>query len=246
MDEKMLKTSWKQRLFIAIIAALLLGSSIAVYVAIVLGANNTDYSSMTTSQLETAYQSALDDLNARAAVLSSEHFENFSSYRSKVKAFNSTTANSNGVQSKDLKEGDGEDLTDSNYSAYYIGYCSDETIFDSSFDDYDNPTSLSAPLVVEPNALIEGWYLGMDGAKVGTVREITIPGSLAYGDSYEICGGYNTPLKFIVYTFPRDEEVSKLQDRLTEIYTAMYTAYAQQYSTIDYSDYETDAETSGE
>ena len=40
MDPKSLKTSWKQRIVIALIAILLLGSTIAMYAAIVLSNGN--------------------------------------------------------------------------------------------------------------------------------------------------------------------------------------------------------------
>ena len=248
MEENALKTSWKQRLIIAAVAALLLGSSVAVYVAIVLGSDNVNYSRMTTSQLETAYEKAYSDYEARAAELSNKYFDEFKSYKSSVKAYNSSTANSNGVVSTDLKEGDGDTVETGKYSAYYIGYCSDESVFDSSFDSYDEPTSLKAPLSVDADSLIEGWYLGAEGMKLGGVREITIPGSLAYGDTYEICGGYNSPLKFIVYAVERDSEIDKLTDRLNEIYLALSNAYYSDYSDyseVDYSDY-TDESTSAE
>ena len=162
--------------------------------------------------------------------------EEFKNYKKNVKAYNSTTANSNAVQSKDLKEGDGEVIGSSGYSAYYIGWCSDESIFDSSFDSFEEPTALKAPITVSEQSLIEGWYLGTEGMKMGGVREITIPGSLAYGDSQEICGAKNSPLKFIVMPVETSERLKKLNDELEEIYTALANAYTQAYSTSDYSD----------
>ncbi|MBQ7802926.1 FKBP-type peptidyl-prolyl cis-trans isomerase [Candidatus Saccharibacteria bacterium] len=240
MEENMLKTSWKQRLFIALIAILLLGSTIAVYVAIVLGNDNVNYSRMTTSQLESAYEKAYAEYNQRATILAGQYLDEFKTYKSSVKAYNSSTANSNGVTSKDLKEGDGNVVENGKYSAYYIGYCSDETVFDSSFDSFDEPTTLSAPLSVDDGNLIEGWYLGVEGMKIGGVREITVPGPLAYGETYEICGGKNSPLKFIIYAIPRDEEIDKLSTRLNDIYAALSAAYTtdySDYSEVDYSDY---------
>ena len=57
MEENMLKTSWKQRLIIALVAAVLLGSSLAVYVMIVLGNGNSASSSSSTdlSEIEAEY-----------------------------------------------------------------------------------------------------------------------------------------------------------------------------------------------
>ncbi|MBQ6130694.1 FKBP-type peptidyl-prolyl cis-trans isomerase [Candidatus Saccharibacteria bacterium] len=235
MEEELLKTSWKQRLIILGVALLLLGSTVAVYVMIVLnGGTSVNYSKMTTDQLQTAYEEAYGEYESRGAELSVEYFEDFKTYKSRVKAFNSASANSDGIKTKDLKEGDGEDLTNDNYAAYYIGWCSDETIFDSSFDNADEPTALNAPLLIQPDSLIEGWYLGTEGMKLGGVREVTIPGSLAYGDSMEICGGTNSPLKFVIYTVPRDEKLVEIDEKLDKIYTALSAAYASSYS--NYSD----------
>ena len=130
----------------------------------------------------------------------------------------------------DFKEGDGEVLGEKNYNAYYIGWCANEDVFDSSFDNYTEPTSLKSPLDLSSVSLIEGWYLGTEGMKLNGVREITIPGSLAYGESTEICGGTNSPLKFIIMAVAQDEELTKLNKQLSEIETALYSAYSQAYS----------------
>jgi len=242
MQEKDLRPSVKQRIIFVVVAAVLLGSSLAAYVMIVLGKGSVNYSKMTTNQLETAYNEKMSELETEAAVLSSQYLEEFKTYKPKVKAYNTSTANSNGVQSKDLKEGTGDTISDGNYSAYYIGWCSDESVFDSSFDNFDEPTALKSPLTVAANSLIEGWYLGTDGMKIGGVREITIPGSLAWGESMEICGGTNSPVKFIIMAIERNEKIAKLNDELEEIQTALYSAYSQLYSTYDYSDYEDSSE----
>lgn len=230
MQEKDLKPSVKQRLIFALVAAILLGSSVAAYVMIVLGNGTVNYAKMTMDQLQTAYTEKTAEIDAEAAELSKQYFEEFKSYKKNVKGYNSSSANSGGVQSKDLKEGDGAELGNSGYAAYYIGWCANEEIFDTSFDDFDNPTSLKAPISVNESSLIEGWYLGMEGARLGGVREITIPGSLAYGDSYEICGGTNSPLKFIVMPVEESDKLKKLNKDLEEIYTALSNLYAQTYS----------------
>ncbi|MBR2587053.1 FKBP-type peptidyl-prolyl cis-trans isomerase [Candidatus Saccharibacteria bacterium] len=249
MNEKDLKPSWRQRLVFALVAVALVGSSIVAYVLIVMGNGTIDYSKMTLSQLETAYSEKTAELEAEATSLSEKYFEDFKSYKKNVKAYNSTTANSGGVLSTDLKEGDGEEVTTSNYAAYYIGWCHDEEIFDSSFDNFDEPTALKAPIIVSPNSLIEGWYAGVSGMKLGGVREITVPGSLAYGDTYEICGAKNSPLKFIIMAVEKSENLEKINSALNDIYTALSSAYAASYSNYnDSSAYEYDdtGETSGE
>ena len=249
MQEKDLKPSTKQRLIFALVAAILLGSSIAAYVLIVMGNGTVNYTKMTMDQLQTAYSEKTAEIDAEASELSKQYFEEFKSYKKNVKGYNSSTANSGGVQSKDLKEGTGAQIGNSGYAAYYIGWCSNEEIFDTSFDNFDEPTSLKAPISVGENSLIEGWYLGMEGAKIGGVREITIPGSLAYGESYEICGGKNSPLKFIVMPIEESDKLKKLNKELEEIYTALSNLYAQSYSaygTVDDSTVDDSAETSGE
>ena len=244
MQEKDLKPSRKQRLIFALVALVLVGSSLAAYVLIVMGNGTVNYSKMTMDQLQTAYSDKLAESDAITKRLSDQYLEELKSYKSSVKAYNSTTANSNGVQTKDLKEGDGDVVSDKNYNAYYIGWCSDETIFDSSFDNYDDPTSLNAPLDLSSVSLIEGWYLGAEGMKFGGVREVTIPGSLAYGETSQICGKTNSPLKFIIMAVAQDAELSKINAELAKIETALYTAYSQAYSSYDYTD--TSEETSGE
>ncbi len=239
MQEKDLKPSKKQRLIFALVAAVLLGSSIAAYVLIVMGNGTVNYSKMTYDQLQTAYSETYAKYEEEATRLSNQYFEEFKSYKPNVKAYNSTTANSGGVQAKDLKEGSGATVTESNYSAYYIGWCSDESIFDSSFDNFDEPTSLNAPLSVSSGTLIEGWYLGAEGMKIGGVREITIPGSLAYGDTMEVCGGYSSPLKFIIMAVEKDATLDELNTKLNQITSALLSL---QSSTYDYSSYYDDSE----
>lgn len=235
MEENMLKTSWKQRLIIALVAAVLLGSSLAVYVMIVLGNGNSASSSSSTdlSEIEAEYNEINEQYEARAAEVSKTYFDEFKSYKSNVKAFNAESVNSEGVTHTDLKEGSGETITSSssNYAAYYIGFCANEEVFDSSFDDYENPTSLNAPLNIEPDYLIEGWYLGVDGMKIGGVREVAISGSLAYGDSYEICGGYSSPLKFIIMAVEKDSELAELNSKLEEVSNRYMEAYYSSLST---------------
>ena len=80
--------------------------------------------------------------------------------------------------------------------------------------------------------------------KIGGVREITIPGSLAYGDSTEICGGTNSPLKFIVMAIEKSQALAELETKLNQITSAMINL---QSSSANYSDYTTEeTETSGE
>lgn len=224
MDEKLLKTSPAQRIWISLIAVLLLGSTIATYVAIVASSQSNNSSSQ--SDLEKQYTAKQQEMETYSTTLSDKYFSDFSSYKPMVKAYNAEAANSVGVQKTDLKEGTGRELTtgDLDYYAYYIGWCADETVFDSSFNDFDNPTSLKTPLYAG-QGLIEGWNEGVVGMKLGGVREITMPGELAYGESREICGGTNSPLKFIVLPLLEDDKLATLNGELQEIYMQIMSKY---------------------
>ena len=234
MNEKELKTSTKQRVVIIIIAILMLGSMIAGYAAVIL--NGAKSGSSTGSKVDEAkiaeYEAAYDAKTAEFAAATKADFDAFKSYRSEIKAYNETAANSGGLVTRDLKKGDGEKLAegDTNYLAYYVGWCADGTIFDSSFNDKDNPTAFKSALNAA-QGLIEGWNAGVVGMRLNGVREITIPGELAYGDSTEICGGYNKPLKFIVMAKANEGSLKDLSEELEA--ASMRLQYA--YYGIDYN-----------
>ena len=229
MNEKDLKTSPKQRFFIILIAVLMLGSMIAGYALIVINGGKSSDSS-TTGQISEAklmeYEAAYDKKEAEFAEATKDDFAVFSKYRSEVKAFNEAAANGGGIQTRDLLDGSGRELAagDTDYLAYYIGWCPDETVFDSVYDDAANPTKLVR--ILDPGmGLIEGWNLAVEGMKIGGVREMTISSELAYGDSREICGGLNKPLKFIVMAKEKGGSLQTLADELD--LASMKLQYAQ-------------------
>ncbi|MBR2839789.1 FKBP-type peptidyl-prolyl cis-trans isomerase [Candidatus Saccharibacteria bacterium] len=237
MDEKELKTTTKQRVIIGLIAVIMIGSMIASYAAIVLnggGASNSNNSSQISDAKIQEYTDAYSEQAEEFAKATKADFDEFIAYKSEIKAFNEESANASGVQVKELKEGSGATVAEdgSNYLAYYVGYCADESIFDSSFDDEDNPTGFSKAL--DPSlGMIEGWTEGVKGMKIGGIRRITVPESLAYGDSMEICGGYNKPLRFIVMAVANEEPLKSEAAKLDEAY--MRYQYAVQYG-IDYDE----------
>ena len=229
MDQDLLKTNWKQRTVIIVIAVLMIFSFVATYTAILLSNKGSSKDSTEDNpeitKLEQEYDAKAEEINAYATTLSSKYFEEMKGYKSRVKAFNAATANSDGLRTTDLKEGDGRELKadDTNYLAYYIGWCADESIFDSSFDSSESPTALKAPLSAAVG-LIEGWNQAVIGMKLGGVREATIPGELAYGETQEICGGKNSPLKFVIMAF-NDDKMKKLSTEADEIRNRLYAAY---------------------
>ncbi len=234
MEEKELKTSPKQRIFIALIAVIMLGSMVAGYAAIILGSNgnnnNTNQNSISEEkkmQYEEEYNTALTNFKKK----SQKDFDKFIAFKKAVKAYNETTANENGVQTRDYVVGDGRALgeNDTDYLAYYVGWCADETIFDSSYNDSTNPTAFESVLAGSPN-MVEGWLTGIVGMKLNGIREITIPSSLAYKEQDVACGA-NKPLKFLVMTKATGGELEKLSEELNT--ARLKYVYATQYG-IDY------------
>ena len=230
MEEKELKTSPKQRFFIILIAVVMLGSIIASYAAIVINGgktSSTDGSTSTISEEKVmAYEEAYKNKLSELANLTEDDFNKFIQYKSRVVAYNETSANSGGVETVDLLVGNGRTLEDgdTDYLAYYIGWCADETIFDSSLDSTTSPTAFNSVLDASLG-MIEGWDLGVSGMNLGGVREITIPSDLAYKDQREICGGYNKPLKFLVMAVANEEPLKTLAEELDLAFLKVQYAY---------------------
>lgn len=233
MEEKTLKTSWKQRVAIIIVAVLLLGSVVLTYMLVVLNGNSSSDTSSEAqiAELTEEYQQKSEEIEAAAKPLSDKYFDDFVKYKSEVKSYNSANANAAGLETKDLKEGAGRTLTegDTDYAAYYIGWCADGSIFDSSFNDNEDPSSLKAPLDAGIG-LIEGWNQGVIGMKLGGVRQLSIPKELAYASNLNMqdppCGSIESPLKFVVFAMEPDAKIKALNEELDDIYMRLYYAYA--------------------
>ena len=230
MEEKELKTSVGQRVAIIVIAVAMLGSILAGYIAIVLNNGKSSIDQSETAGIGNdkiaAYEAAYNEKKAKLGEVSKEDFEKFIQYRSEVKAYNETAANEGILQTKDLLIGDGRELTDgdTDYLAYYIGWCADETVFDSSFDNDKNPTAFKMALDAS-QGMIEGWNAGVVGMRLGGVRRITMSGDLAYGNTTEICGGYNKPLRFLVMAVANEEPLKTVASEVDLAYTKLMYAY---------------------
>ncbi len=221
MDEKALKTSLWQRIAIIIIAILLVGSMIFAYLIIVLGNSKNEVDESTIAEIQAEYDKKYQEVEDASAKLSEKYFETLKGYKSNVKAYNKAGAEAAGLETKDLKSGSGQELKegDYNYYAYYIGWCSDGTIFDSSFDDNEKPTSLKIPLRSTEN-VIAGWKQGVIGMKIGGVRQITMNSDLAYGNTRQVCEGEEaSPLKYIVLITDQDDT---LEEKYTELQVLNY------------------------
>lgn len=225
MNESELKTSPKQRIFIIIIAILMLGSTIASYIAIILSRGASPADQSLDPAIVARYQAELEQKTNDLKIVSQPYFDDFIQFKSRIVAYNEASANNNGVQSVDLKSGNGRELKegDKNYLFYYVGWCADETIFDSSFDNPTAPTAFSSILNASMG-LIEGLELGVEGMRLGGIREVTIPGNLAYANSREICGGFYKPLKFMIMALEN-----------SGVLASKYQAYKLAYDKVQYA-----------
>ena len=237
MEEKELRTSPKQRIFIILIAVFMVGSIIAGYAAIVIsGAQGK--ADTTTNNVDEAkvaeYSDAYSKLEAEFSEATKGDFDKFIQYKSAVAGYNETSANENGVQTEDLVVGTGREISegDSNYLAYYVGWCADESVFDSSYDDNSNPKAF-AKILDASLGMIEGWNLGVEGMKIDGIRVITVPGELAYGDQMEICGGKYKPLKFMIMIKEKSGDLYELSSKLDEAYMRyQYAMYGIDYDSV--------------
>ncbi|MBQ2638532.1 FKBP-type peptidyl-prolyl cis-trans isomerase [Candidatus Saccharibacteria bacterium] len=234
MDQKQLKTSWQQRIIIGIIAFLLLFSTVAVYALIVLSneksKSKNEQVSKELTKVEEELTAKRNELETMVKGFSDTYYGKFSNYRSRVRSYNATSVNNSGLTTEDLEIGSGAEITsETSYYSYYIGWCADESVFDSSFDSWENPTALIDPLSYTSgeSEFVQGWEDGVLGMKIGGVREIAIPGELAYGETKEICGGKNSPLKFIMAVDP-GEEYTKKVDEYNELMNQYYVLYYSQ------------------
>ncbi len=222
------KTTVGQRIVIGVIALFMLAATFMLYATMVLNFNNQSAKNAELEakeqRLQEVYAEYTAQVQAQAAELSTKYFDEFNSYRPRVVAYNGADAQSE-LTWTDLKEGEGAEVTDSSfvdYAAYYVGWLQGGTVFDSSFNDANDPTSLKAPLDGTQD-MIQGWLDGIVGMKIGGVREITIPSTLGYGDNEQGNIPAGSPLKFIVMLIDPVPEVEASQE-LTDLYTEVYGA----------------------
>jgi FKBP-type peptidyl-prolyl cis-trans isomerase FkpA len=187
-------TPKSQRIGIWVIAVVMLVGTVGGFAAMVLENKNYKSDQDKQNKLLEEYKKQQDEQEKRAKELSGTYYPQFKEYQGVPAVFDMNVGDA--VTTRDLKAGDGEEITDeTKYEAYYIGWNPKGKTFDSSFD----AQSLKAPIDTTQISLIEGWNEGVKGMKVGGVREITIPSDKAYGEQGS--GDDippNTPLKFIV------------------------------------------------
>ena len=203
-----------QRYSIWVILILTVVSTMALYVSSFLQTESNSEAQKKQSQVLKKYQDYRKKVEEQAKELSAKYYDSFKEYEKAPVAFNAASVKE--LTKKDLKEGNGEEFTDSTtkFQAYYIGWKPDGTVFDGSFEN----GRLKSPVVFRKEGkkwgLIEGWSEGLKGMKVGGIRELSIPADKAYGaqgsvnqeDSSKTIGP-NTPLKFIVMLIPEFQEI---------------------------------------
>lgn len=198
-----------QRIGIWIIAVFMLVGSIGLIILPIFVNDNqaVDQAKFNeiSAQYQADYEAYQEKVDAQAAELSATYYPIFSPYQSRVAAFDKGSVTELGIE--DLVIGDGETLTaESSFTAYYIGWNPDGTVFDGSIDG----ESLKAPFTASPGSVIEGWTQGVVGMNVGGIRELTIPSDLAYGETGsgdDIPA--NTPIKFVMMVIPTPETIEQ-------------------------------------
>lgn len=232
------RTTPKQRIVIMLIAIFLLGSTFALYAGIVLSFKNQETQNAISEEKQTRFSELYAEFQSRqdeqAKELSGKYFDTFKQYRQSVKAFNAADVNT--LQTRDIVTGTGREISstadsegnitayDTDYAAYYIGWLSDETIFDSSYDSNDSPASLKSPLRGS-SQMIQGWLEGIEGMKIGGIREITIPSVLGYGSADQGNIPANSPLKFIIMLIEKPAALD-VSDELEQLGQEIYGGYS--------------------
>lgn len=208
------KTPLWQRSAIWVILLLTIVSTAALYLSSILKQKSTSSAQKAYTEYTQKYQEYQNKLSDQAKKLSSKYYETFKQYEKQPAAFNAVGVKE--LAKNDLKVGDGEEINAATikYSAYYIGWKPDGTVFDSSFDSNSLKSPLTPTKEGDEWGLIKGWSEGVEGMKVGGVREITVPADKAYGESGSVNQTdtsksipVNTPLKFIIMIIPTVEEI---------------------------------------
>lgn len=198
--------------------------TIGSFAIIVLANQNAATDTARFNELQAEFQKSYEDYQAKteaqATELSAEYFDKFNKYSGRPAAFDAASVTELGKN--DLEVGTGEAITsESTFSAYYLGWNPSGKVFDGSIDG----DALKAPINVTPGGVIEGWTQGVDGMKVGGVRELSIPSALAYGEtgSGEDIPA-NTPIKFVIMIIPEQETIPQpsYSQEYIQLYTRLY------------------------
>ena len=234
-------TKKSQRIGIWIIAITLTVGTLGGFLVMILAPGNQKSDQERLETLSAEYQKQTEEYQKKvterdeqiAKDVSKKYFDTFKAFESRVAKFSASGVTKLGK--KDLKVGTGDALsTDAEYAVYYIGWNPKGKMFDSSFN--TEKTALAMPLIHQKDeswmfpggqtgGVIEGWTKGLEGIKMGGIRELTLPSDLAYGEQGSGADiPANTPLKFIIMVIPAPEtgdtiEPPKMSDELKRLYS---------------------------
>lgn len=214
-------TPRSQRIGIWIIAVVMVVGTLGSFAVIVLANQNSSVDQARLNELTTKYQEDTKKyqakVDAQAKDLSKKYFDDFNEYADRPAKFDRDGVDK--LKKDDLKDGDGKKLgKDATFTAYYLGWTPDGKVFDGSIDG----KQLKAPFTAAPGGVIEGWTKGVEGMKVGGVRELTIPSDQAYGEKGSGDSiAPNTPLKFVIMVIPTPKTIPQpeMPEELLEYYS---------------------------
>ena len=219
-----MSTSKGQRIGIWVIVVFMIVGTIGSFAIIALSNQNQANDTARMQELQADYQKDMDAYNTKLNDIFKQHFGEVASYKERVSAFDAASVTE--LSTEDIKVGEGKELGDApSFKAFYIGWNPKGKIFDSSFDDNDKVKS-------EPfdtsGGVIEGWTKGASGMREGSARLMTIPSSLAYGEtgSGEDIPA-NTPLRFIMFVLPSDVKLPQQPEMPEELYRNLMRQYGQ-------------------
>lgn len=204
-------TPKRQRIGIWVIAIVMVIGTIGSFAVMVLANKNSNVDQEHLKQLTAQYQQDYKEYQAKvdkqATELSDKYYNDFNQYSGRPAVFDRDSIKSLGKE--DLKTGDGAELgKDATFTAYYIGWTPDGKVFDSSIDS----GKLKVPITASPGGVITGWTKGVEGMKIGGVRELTIPSDDAYGEKGNGSNiPPNTPLRFVIMVIPAPEAIAQPQ-----------------------------------
>ena len=206
-------TKTSQRLFIIVLAVVMLVGTIGSFAVLVLAGQNEEQDAARRQEeiakWQKEYEAHQKKVDAQGEKLSKKYYPIFKQYAKLPAKFEHESVKK--LNTKDLKKGDGAEIKDdTKFAVYYIGWNPDGKVFDQSIKD----DKLASPLPVAGGlvqaGLIEGWKKGLIGMKIGGVRLLEIPSDLAYGEAGS--GDDippNAPLKFVVMAIPLPEQFAE-------------------------------------
>ena len=235
--------SFWQRFGVGIVTVVMVVSTVALFAGIVITSRNQEKDMANEEADRARLMEMLDEYYAEvdvaAAELSERYLDTFLGWRQELSrqgrfTFNQARVNSlTDVETRDFHVGTGKQITQevmdeyrelaevdpdvlTPYSAYYIGWLHDGTVFDSSFRDPEDDSALNFPLAGGVS-FIDGWLEGVIGMRIGGVREITIPSSMGYGAVEQGPIPANSGLRFMVMMV-EPQRVPEPSEELIELY----------------------------